>query len=72
MNDFDRSHVQQILDHPSKYTWFSAQLLRLIAKADAGNRERLRIAFPEAVNVFEDWYYRRGAYAPANDTAVAS
>ena len=36
--------------------WFSAQLLRLIAKADYNNRERLRTAFPEHVQAYEDWF----------------
>lgn len=36
--------------------WFSADLLRLIRKADGQNRERLRQVFPEHVRAFEDWY----------------
>ena len=64
MDDFDRTHVEEILNNPSAHTWFSAQLIRLIAKADDGNRERLRMGFPEHVQAFEDWYMRRGHYAP--------
>ena len=36
--------------------WFSAELLRLIAKADLENRERLRLAFPDHVEAYEAWY----------------
>jgi hypothetical protein len=36
--------------------WFSAQLLRLIAKADVENRARLRLAFPDHVEAFEAWH----------------
>lgn len=37
---------------------FRSQLLRLIAKADPSNRERLRIGFPIIVAVFEQWEQR--------------
>ena len=37
-------------------TWFTSHLLRLIAKADQGNRERLRMGFPDAVAAYERWY----------------
>jgi len=36
--------------------FFTAQLYRLIQKADPGNRRRLYQAFPMQVDVFEDWY----------------
>jgi hypothetical protein len=36
-------------------TNFTVELLRLIAKADDANRERLRIAYPEAVSAWEQW-----------------
>jgi len=36
--------------------WFTAQLFRLIAKADVQNRERLRKGFPEEVAVYEEWW----------------
>lgn len=35
--------------------WFTAHLLRLIKKADARNREKLRLAFPEEVAALELW-----------------
>lgn len=34
---------------------FTGQLLKLVAKADPDNRERLRIAFPRAVRAWELW-----------------
>jgi hypothetical protein len=36
--------------------WFSAQLFRLIHKADPNNRNRLRAGYPDHVRVFEEWY----------------
>jgi len=36
-------------------TNFTAQLFRLIAKADHSNRERLSNGFPLEVQVWEDW-----------------
>lgn len=56
LSDYDRAHIQNILRYPDEYTWFSAQLIRLIAKADKNNRERIRSAFPEHVEAFEEWY----------------
>ena len=37
---------------------FRSQLLRLVAKADPSNRERLRLSFPVVVAVFEQWEER--------------
>jgi len=46
----------QLVDRGDKQaTNFSAQLLRLIAKADRHNFELLRKGFPNAVKVFEHW-----------------
>ena len=66
----DVSDVQ--MNEPSEYKIlapdnFSAQLFRLIAKADTLNRERIRRVFPAHVEAFEDWYYQRGFYAPKGD-----
>ena len=36
--------------------WWSADLLRLIAKSDMQHRERLRLAFPSHVAAYEKWY----------------
>ena len=35
--------------------WFSAQLFRLILKADAGNQERLARGFPAEVGFVATW-----------------
>lgn len=53
ISDYDRAHVHDILIGHGD--WFTADLLRLIAHADAHNRERLRQAFPEEVAAFEAW-----------------
>ena len=54
LSEFDKAHVQQILRGHGD--WFSAQLLRLISHADKENREKLRLAFPEVVEAYEDWF----------------
>jgi hypothetical protein len=36
-------------------TNFTTMLLRMIAKSDPVNRERLRLAYPEAVEAWEKW-----------------
>lgn len=36
--------------------WFTVRLFGLIAKSDRGNRDRLRLGFPEEVQVVEEWY----------------
>ena len=51
MSDFDKSHVKEILDGYGD--WFTAQLFRLIYKADSENREKLRKGFPEEVALVE-------------------
>lgn len=51
ISDFDKDNVANIL--AGEGDWFTAQLLRLIAKADLKNRELLRKGFPEEVAVFE-------------------
>ena len=35
--------------------WFSAHLLRLIMKADSGNKERIRQVFPDHVAAYENY-----------------
>lgn len=36
--------------------WFTIGVLRLIAKADMRNRERIRAGFPAEVEAFEKWH----------------
>lgn len=50
----DRGQMDQIMR--GEGSSFSRQLIRLIPKADAENRERLRLAFPDHVRVYEEWY----------------
>lgn len=52
-SEFDKAHVSQIL--LGRGDWFGADLLRLIAHADAENRERLRMSFPAHVELYETW-----------------
>ena len=65
INDFDRTHVQEILQDSkcNRYDWFSAMLLRLIAHGDKSNREQIRLAYPDHVKAYEDWFHQRDYYA---------
>ncbi len=38
-------------------TSFMCKLIDLISKADSNNRHRLKIAFPEIVEAWEEWFY---------------
>lgn len=55
ISDYDKIHIDQIIAG-SLGDWFTAQLLRLCAKADGSNLERLRRGFPEEVEAYERWY----------------
>jgi hypothetical protein len=63
LSDFDRAHVGEIL--AGSGDWFSAELLRLIAKADPDNRAKLRLGFPEHVQAYLVWYTREEAEVDA-------
>lgn len=52
MSDWDMRNVGAVLDDPRK-DWFTARLMRLIHKADAGVRDQLRRGFPEEVEAVE-------------------
>lgn len=45
-----------------KGDWFTSHLLRLIAKADPVNRERLRMGFPDEVAAYERWLNSEGEF----------
>ena len=45
MTEYDKENITEILH--GKGTWFTANLFRLIAKADGENRVKLAKAFPE-------------------------
>ena len=66
LSDYDRANIQQILINPGgQYDWFSAYLIRLIAKADKFNRERIRLGFPEHVEAYETWYEKPRSEVPS-------
>lgn len=55
LSQFDKENIGDIVaGHGS---WFTAQLIRLVAKADVINRARLAKAFPEEVEAYKKWYY---------------
>ena len=53
ISDFDKAHVGEIL--AGNGDWFTAQLLRLCAKADEYNLSRIRAGFPEEVDAYLTW-----------------
>lgn len=56
MSAYDREHIGDLIANVGgDRDWFTANLLRLIAKADTPHRERLRLAFPAEVEAFEKW-----------------
>ena len=57
MDERRRHHLHTELKlsmHPDS-NWFTAQLFRLIAKADGANRARLAEGFPDEVEVYNEW-----------------
>ena len=56
MSIHDETHIAEIL--AGEGTWFTAHLLRLIAKADKNNMAKLALGFPKEVEALEK--YRRG------------
>ena len=61
LSSYDRAHIHEILldEEGVKYDWFSAHVIRFIGtvwhKADSTNRAILRLAFPDAVEAFENY-----------------
>ncbi len=51
MSDYDKANIRRII--MGHGDWFTAQLIRLCAKADPENLERLRMGFPEVVSAYE-------------------
>jgi len=60
LSNYDRGSIGNIL--AGEGDWFTANLLRLIAKADSHNIELLRKGFPEAVEAVEA--YRKAPKRP--------
>lgn len=50
---FDIAHMGDIV--AGHGDWFTAELLRLCAKADAQNLTKLRLAFPDEVDAYVKW-----------------
>ena len=53
LSGYDYDHIGELVG--GEGSWFTAQLLRLCAKADSENLERLRLGFPDVVAAFEEW-----------------
>ena len=53
MTEYDKENITEILH--GKGTWFTADLFRLIAKADSENRLKLHEAFPKEVEVVHQY-----------------
>lgn len=54
LSQYDRENIGDIV--AGHGTWFTAVLIRLIAKADVINRAGLAKAFPEEVEAYQRWY----------------
>lgn len=53
ISDYDREHINEIMEGHGD--WFSAQLLRLLQKADHETHEQVRAGFPDHVQLYEDY-----------------
>ena len=53
ISEFDRKNIGALVNGYGD--WFTAQLVRLINKADMYNRERIRAGFPETLAAYEAW-----------------
>jgi hypothetical protein len=56
ISNYDKANIGNIL--AGEGSWFTANLLRLISKADSNNIELIRKGFPEEVAAIE--IYRKG------------
>ena len=64
MTEFDKENIMEILH--GKGTWFTADLFRLIAKADGENRVKLAQSFPEEVNAVHLYLTGKTLYEDKN------
>lgn len=53
LSDYDRENIGNII--AGEGDWFTAQLIRLVVKADPLNRLFLALGFPEVVGAVEEW-----------------
>lgn len=69
---YDREHIPAILEDQEgrHFNWFGAHLIRLIAKADSINREKLRRVYPDHVEAYEEYYFGLGVWQ-GREEAVA-
>jgi len=54
ISEYDKHNIGAIIGE-NHGDWFTAQLLRLIAKADLHNRRQLAKGFPEEVRLVNEW-----------------
>jgi hypothetical protein len=52
-SDFDKANIGSIV--AGHGNWFTAELIRLIVKADVENRYKLSVVYPEEVAAVEKW-----------------
>ena len=57
LSEFDWANVELILTRPKDTTWWSADMIRLIAKSDPQRKELLRTIVPDHVAAYEAWYH---------------
>jgi len=50
---YDKARMADII--AGNGDWFTAHLLRLIAKADFENKAKLRLGFPDVVQAYDTW-----------------
>lgn len=53
VSEYDRSAIHRILT--GEGSWFTAHLLRLIARCDLQQRNNLATLYPDAVALYEEW-----------------
>lgn len=54
LSEFDKKNIGAIITQ-NMGDWFSAMLIRVIAKADLGNRRLLAKGFPDHVKAVNEW-----------------
>lgn len=54
ISEYDKRNIGKILY--GEGTWFSAHLIRLIAKADPHNRQLLQLVYPDHVKAYLEYY----------------
>ena len=64
MTEYDKENIMEILH--GNGTWFTADLFRLIAKADGANRLKLAQSFPAEVNAVHLYLTGKTIYEDTN------